>query len=91
MKFLNTNTYSQSDSNRHIHGSKPCDSCQLVYESKVDLEGFEPSAVSGPLSAFTNVIPIKPNAVRGYPNYGVPNCCQNVGRHPLASDGDSYG
>lgn len=26
----------------------------------VDLEGFEPSAVSGPLSAFTDVIPIKP-------------------------------
>lgn len=64
---------------------------QTLQLASVDLEGFEPSAVSGPLSAFTNVIPIKPNAVRGCPNYGVPNCCQNVGRHPLASDGDSYG
>ncbi len=62
MKLLNTNTYSQSDSNRHIHGSKPCDSCQLVYESKVDLEGVEPSAATGPLSAFRNVTPVKPKS-----------------------------
>lgn len=32
----------------------------ICYEGTVDLEGFEPSAVSGPLSAFTDVIPIKP-------------------------------
>jgi hypothetical protein len=52
------------ESNSQAVDSKSTRYASSRQRRKVDLEGFEPSTVSGPLSAFTDLIPIKPISLR---------------------------
>jgi hypothetical protein len=54
--------YAVGESNSQTVDSKSTRYASSRQRRKVDLEGVEPSAATGPLSAFRNVTPVKPKS-----------------------------